>query len=172
MPDLIDKASEISGVEFEYYFVCKTQLWLFSHGLIKSDEDENVKIGRIIHREKYKREKRERSLNRIKFDVMKLGNEYVVYETKKEKVLDAHIWQVKYYLYQLSKLVNLPVKGILTAPKFRKVITLSNDDIKFIEQTLEEIKNVKQLRDPPAPIKQIRCKKCAYRTFCFGDEYE
>lgn len=172
MINALDSIKEISGVEFEYYFVCKTQLWLFSHGLIKSQEDENVKIGRLLHKNKYKREMKEKSLNRVKFDVVKLGNEYIVYETKKEKVLEAHIWQLKYYLYQLNKTTGIPVRGILTAPKFRKVVVLSNDDILFIEQILNDIKKIKQLPDPPLPIKQIRCKKCAYRMFCFGDKYE
>jgi CRISPR-associated exonuclease Cas4 len=103
---------------------------------------------------------------------MKLGKEYVIYETKKQRVLDAHIWQLKYYIYQLSKIVKAPVKGILVAPKFRKILTISNEDIKFIDKKLEEIMNLKSLPDPPIPVKNVYCKKCAYRTFCWSDKYE
>ena len=163
---------QVSGVEFEYYHVCKTQLWLFSHNLIKSDDDENVKVGRILHEERYKREKKDRSLFRSRFDVIKFKDKYVVYERKKEKLLKAHEYQLLYYLFQLHLITNSEVEGVLIAPGTRKILKLTDEIKKKIINDLTEIIKIKKLPDPPPPKKIKRCAKCAYRTFCFGDEYE
>ncbi|MEM4360581.1 MAG: CRISPR-associated protein Cas4 [Candidatus Anstonellaceae archaeon] len=168
----MDLISKISGVEFCYFFICKTQFWYFTHGLIKSDEDENVKIGRLVHENRYKREKREKELFRSKFDVVRLGNEYVIYEVKKGVILEQNIMQLKFYMYEIYKTTGLIAKGIITSPGNRKILTLSEKDIKEIEESLREIEKLKYQKDPPQPIKRDICKKCAYRTFCFGDEGE
>lgn len=162
---------EVSGVEFEYYFVCKTQLWLFSHNIQKTEDDENVKIGKLIHQNIYKRGFRDRSIARTKFDVIRRGDVYTVYERKKNKILPAHEWQLKYYLYTL-RINGIKSVGILIAPGYRKIIHLRKEDIKTIEEVKAEIRKIISLPNPPVPKKIGRCKNCAYHLFCFGDEDE
>ncbi len=161
----------VSGVELEYYFVCPTMLWLYSHNLINANEDEIVKDGKVLHESGYKRDKKEVHLNRSVFDVVKLGNEYVVYERKRSKLLKAHELQLKFYLFQLH-LKGIKAKGVLIAPGSRKVVVLTALDISTLENAVDEIKKIKTMEDPPKPKKIRRCQKCAYRMFCFGDEGE
>lgn len=166
------KYDDVSGTEFNYFFVCKTQLWYLSHSLIKSDEDENVKIGRLVHEIKYKSERKERPLFRSKFDVVKLNNRYVIYEYKKSAIKDSHIKQLKFYLYSLKKQTDAEVQGILISPGKRIFVSLSSEDFNEIDSTINEIHQIKKSKFPPKPVKIPTCKKCGYRSFCWGDTYE
>ncbi len=49
--------SKINGTQINYYFICKTKLWLFSHNIQLEDEHENVKLGKFLHETSFKREK-------------------------------------------------------------------------------------------------------------------
>ena len=49
--------SKINGTQINYYFICKTKLWLFSHNIQLEDEHENVKLGKFLHENSFKREK-------------------------------------------------------------------------------------------------------------------
>jgi CRISPR-associated exonuclease Cas4 len=169
---MVFEFSDVSGVEFCYFFVCDTQLWLFSHGLIKSDEDENVKLGRILYSNRYKKEKREREVFRSKFDVIKIGEEYLIYELKKYAILSSNILQLKFYMYQIHLLTGLSVKGIISAPGKKYFVNLTSEDISFINESINKIKEIKNLSEPPKPTFKPICKKCGYRNFCFGDRYE
>ncbi len=159
---------DISGVEYEYYFVCPTMLWLYSHGLIKANEDENIKEGKIIHENIYKREKREVEIGRSKFDVLKLKDKYIVYERKKSKIFRGQTHQLKFYLYQLY-LKGINAEGFLIVPGKRIHVLLRDKDKEEIKVNLLEIKRIKNSPNPPKPIKKKICNKCAYRDFCFGD---
>ena len=48
--------NKINGTQINYYFICKTKLWLFSHN-IQLEQSENVKLGKILHEDSFKREK-------------------------------------------------------------------------------------------------------------------
>jgi CRISPR-associated exonuclease Cas4 len=163
---------DISGVEFQYYFVCPTQLWLFSHNIIKSNEDENVKIGKRMHEEGYKREKKEKQLARSKFDIVKISTGYIVYERKKQRILESNINQLKFYLFVLSQVTNSKVNGVLIAPSKRIPVQLNEHDYKFIENAINEIRRIKSLKSPPLIVKKPICKRCGYRNFCFSGEYD
>lgn len=49
--------NKLSGLQINYYFICKTKLWLYSHGISLELESENVKLGIILHEDSFKREK-------------------------------------------------------------------------------------------------------------------
>ncbi|BCS90758.1 MAG: CRISPR-associated protein Cas4 [Candidatus Micrarchaeota archaeon] len=163
--------NDISGVEVQYYFTCKTELWLFSHQILYTNEDENVLIGRLLHESKYKRKKKELSINRSKLDVFNV-DPYLIYELKKSKITEGDIYQLKFYLYQVYLATNKKPKGVIITKGFRRLIELSDEDIKTIESALEDIKIIKSLDVPPKPEYKKICRLCSYRRFCFGDIYE
>ena len=161
---------KISGVEIQYFFTCKTQLWLFAHHINVSDDSEDILIGREIHKYKYERELKEVVLGRVKLDVLRTKDGVTVIERKKAKITRGDVWQLKYYLYLLKK-QGLEAKGVLVVPGKRSVVYLSAEDVRVLEKSLKEIEDIIALPSPPKPVKSKYCKKCAYKQFCFaGDE--
>ena len=97
----------------------------------------------------------------------------VVHEIKKSsKLHEAHIWQVKYYLYVLENNGIKGVRGILEYPKERKTeeVLLSSIDIEHIKEMEIEIKKIIDSKTVPDRIKKSRCKNCSYFDFCFISE--
>lgn len=41
-----------------YYFICKREVWLMGHEITPFQDDPFLEIGRILHSEVYKREKK------------------------------------------------------------------------------------------------------------------
>lgn len=169
MLELID--SKVTGTQIAYNIVCSRKLWLFTHQIEMEKFSEYVEIGKIISEQYYKREKKEILIgDTIKVDFLKIGDEVIVNEIKKSKKLeDAHIWQVKFYIYTLQKLGINSKKGIIRYPKLmRKVeIEFTEEDRKIIENMLSEIIKIKNYEKPPAVINKKYCKKCAYYEFCY-----
>ena len=48
-----DKTQNVTGTQINYYFICKTKLWLFSHHIQMEHENEDVQIGKLIHDTRY-----------------------------------------------------------------------------------------------------------------------
>lgn len=169
MIDLIE--SRITGTQIAYYIVCKRKLWLFSHQIEMEKYSDHVSIGKLISEESFKREKfKEIEIGgTIKIDFIKVGNEIIVNEVKKSKKLeDAHIWQVKYYIYSLRKLGVNCNKGIIHYPKLMRKIEIElkeKDEVK-IERISKEIANLKNEKIP-SKINAKYCKTCAYYQFCY-----
>jgi CRISPR-associated exonuclease Cas4 len=111
-------------------------------------------------------------LSGIKIDFYDAKNK-VIHEIKKSpKLHEAHIWQLKYYIYILEKSGIDGVSGILEYPKERKteevfLFSIDIDIIKEIESEIEEIINSDKA--PAIEIKK-RCKNCSYYDFCFVNE--
>jgi CRISPR-associated exonuclease Cas4 len=164
------KSLEYTGSQINYYFVCKRKLWYFSNNIEMERESGNVSLGKLLHKQSYKREKKEIEVDgKIKIDFVK--NDAVISEVKKsDKLEDSHIWQLKYYLYYLktNKMVN-NVTGKIHYPKLKKVmdVFLEEDDVEKLKGIFESIKKVLE-NELPEKIEEKRiCKKCAYYEFCF-----
>lgn len=160
---------EVSGTMFYYYFVCKRKLWFFSNEIQLENENEDVKLGKLIDDNSYSREEKHILIdNTINIDFIKDWK--ILHEIKKQKSIEkAGIWQVKYYLYFLKKRGIYLEKGILDYPKLKKreEIFLSEEDEKEIEKVLENIKEIIQEEKPPKLEKLKICKKCAYFEYCY-----
>lgn len=170
MLDLIEE--KITGTQVAYYIVCKRKLWLFSHQIEMEEFSDYVLIGKIISEESFKREKfKEVSFgDTLKIDFLKVKDEIIVHEVKKSRRLEeAHIWQVKFYIYSLKKMGINSKRGIIHYPKLMKKIDveLNKDDEREIETAILEIKKIKNLKNPPEVINKPYCKRCAYYNFCF-----
>ncbi|MGA1824534.1 MAG: CRISPR-associated protein Cas4 [bacterium] len=94
--------SQITGTEFNYYYICHRKLWLFSHHINMEQESDNVFLGKLIDENSYPREKKEILIDGIiKLDFI---DEKTVHEVKKSKKMqEAHKGQVLYYIYYLRQ---------------------------------------------------------------------
>ncbi len=159
---------KITGIMFYYYFVCKRKLWLFSKDISFEEENENVILGKLLDESSYSKEEKHIMIDEtINIDFLKRWE--VLHEVKKSKnIEEASIWQVKYYLYFLKN-KNIDVKkGIIDYPKIKEIqeVTLEEEDIKKIENILEEIKIILTSESPPTFKKLPICKSCAYFEYC------
>jgi len=159
----------ITGVMISYYFICQTKLWLFAHNITMEHENENVRIGKEIHKSSYNRENKEIELPGIKLDFLKRGKKLEVHEVKKSKKMkDADRYQVLYYLYELHKR-GVEAIGVLNYPLIREILKIEPSEEDFIEMEgiLRDIKRIVSGPYIPPVYKKI-CRKCAYFEFCFG----
>lgn len=168
----IEETNDVTGTLVSYYFVCHRKLWLHAKGLDLENAIENVNVtkGKILHNTRYSREKkRDIQIDNIKIDFLKYGDKIVVHEIKKSKKLEeAHIWQLKYYLYLLrQKNVNCDT-GIINYPSSMKKIEvkITEEDEATLKRIIPEIKKI--INSPVIPKMQRKsfCKKCAYWDFC------
>lgn len=81
----------ITATQLNYYFVCKRKLWLFSHQINMEQNSELVSLGKLLHENSYKREKKEIQIGPIKIDF--IGKDGVIHEIKKTPSVEkAHLW--------------------------------------------------------------------------------
>lgn len=102
---------EVNGTMINYYFICKTKLWLFSHNIQLENESDNVMIGRYLHENSYKRDNEQMIDNLIAIDfIRKNGDTYEIHEIKKSnKMKKAHVYQLLFYMYIFTKIKILTI---------------------------------------------------------------
>lgn len=161
----------ITGVKVNYYHVCETKLWLFSHNINLEKESDNVAIGKMLHEDRYKKNSKNITIDGISIDFVKTGKKLEIHEVKKSKKIDvADRAQLLFYLYFLKKR-GIDAAGVLNYPLLNKTdkIELTPEDEAITEKDIENIKNI-VLGPMPSPEHKRICSKCAYKEFCFcGD---
>lgn len=161
----------ITGVKVNYYHICKTKLWLFSHNINLEKENDSVAIGKMLHEDRYKKNYKNITIDGISIDFMKAGTILEIHEIKKSKKMDeADKAQLSFYLYYLKK-KGFEATGVLNYPLLNKVerIELSPEDEIYIERDIEDIRKI-VLGSIPSPERKKICLKCAYQEFCFCGE--
>ena len=160
--------NKITGIHIYYYFVCHRKLWYFANELSFEDENENVRIGKIIDDTAYKAQKKHIMIdNTINIDY--ISEHRLLHEVKKSrKVEEAGIWQIKYYLYYLKKRGAEGLSGKIDYPLLKQSINieLCEADEVYIEKIIDEIKSIVSLPIAPSEDKKDFCKSCAYYEFC------
>lgn len=160
---------EITGVMVYYYKVCDRKLWYFYHEIQMEQDNENVKIGKILDEGSYKRDDKHININNV-INIDFIRSQGILHEIKKsKKIEDASILQVKYYLYYLQKRDVKGIKARIDYPLLKKNLELELDetDIKEIEVILEKIRKIVEKEKPPELKKKNICKSCAYYDLCF-----
>lgn len=166
---------QITGTHFNYYLICHRKLWLFAHHVQMESTSDAVAEGKFIHESTYMQRNsnfRELEIGGIKIDFYDTVNK-VIHEVKKSaKLEDAHVWQLKYYMYVLTQAGIEGVTGILEYPKQRQKeeILLSERDVAEIQTMQNEIEQIIQHSDCPSVINKPLCKRCAYYDFCYANE--
>lgn len=162
---------KINGTQINYYFICKTKLWLFSHNIQLEHESENVKLGKLLHDDSFKREKDFLIDNLINVDFIKLTDSVEIHEVKKTQKMDkSHEYQLLYYMHYLKNEKDIEnIKGYLDYPKNRKKkeVFLTKEKEEELIEIIEDIDKINS-KEMPQPQKSKICRKCAYFEFCFS----
>ncbi|WP_099469955.1 CRISPR-associated protein Cas4 [Konateibacter massiliensis] len=159
---------QITGVMVYYYAVCKRKLWYFYHEVTMEHDNENVQIGKIIDEGTYLRDDKHINIDNV-INIDFIRSKKVLHEIKKSnKIEEASILQVKYYLDYLKQR-GVEVTAKIDYPLLKKTIevVLNDDDIVELEAVLLEIQNVVSHECPPTINKKSICKKCAYHDLCY-----
>lgn len=158
----------ITGVKVNYYHVCETKLWLFSHNINLERENDSVAIGKMLHEDHYKRNLKNITIDGISIDFVKAGKKLEIHEVKKSKKMDAADKnQLLFYLYYFKK-KGIEAIGILNYPLLNKTEKIELDPGReiSIEKDIEGIRKI-VLGSMPFPERKKICLKCAYQEFCF-----
>lgn len=133
-------------------------------------ENENVKIGKIIDETTYAQEEKHITIDNV-VNIDFIRQKGIVHEIKKSrKIEEAGIWQVKYYLYYLKCKGLSGIKAKIDYPLLRQTldIELSEDDEEKIKNILQEIEVITGGAIPPLADEKIRiCRSCAYHDLCY-----
>lgn len=168
----LDPASlRVGGTEVNYFHICRTKLWLFSHGMEMERTSDRVDLGRVMHEESYTRARHKEllidDLLRIDFDEAS----GVIHEMKLSKVFeDAHRYQLLYYLYYLKQKGVEGLTGEINYPRQKRTqkVNLTPELETEIAAMVIEIQAIKRSDTPPAPLRAGHCKKCSYEEFCWA----
>jgi len=141
-----------------------------AHELNPNQEDPFLEIGRLLHQDTYRREKKEITVGNMKIDLIKRRDgETVVGEVKKSSRFErSATMQLIFYLYRLKQR-GINAKGELLIPKEKKKISveLTPDIEDELKQTFHHIKEIINQDNPPEPVKNKYCSNCAYKEFCW-----
>lgn len=164
--------NDISGEQINYYFICKTKLWLFSHKIEMEHSSDLVLFGKYLDEKTYKKEKEDFIINnKIQIDFIKKGKFIELHEIKKSQTMEkAHRFQLLYYIYYLKKHKNIDnIIGYINYPTVRKKVQveLNNENKIQLEEILKDIVNIVN-SNIIKPQKSQICMNCAYFEFCFS----
>ena len=166
---------KITATHINLYHVCHRELWLHANEIRMEHTSDIVYEGKQLHEQSYPQRAdkyTEIELDGIKIDFYDSVNK-VVHEIKKsDKLEQAHIAQVKYYIFKLEQNGINGVTGILEYPKLRQTekVFLSDEDRKLIPTWEKDIEAIVASENCPSLIKKGICKSCSYFDFCFVEE--
>ncbi|MCG2828249.1 CRISPR-associated protein Cas4 [Methanothermobacter sp. K4] len=161
----------VRGLQINYYFICRTKLWFFSHNIQMERESELVKLGRLLHEESYSREKKELIIDDlIAADFVKRKDCLEVHEVKKSNTMEeAHRFQLIYYLFYLKHVKGIEnLKGFIDYPALKKrtEVSLNDEDVEELKNVIKDIDGIIR-GPPPAPQRKPICRSCAYFELCW-----
>lgn len=165
----------ITGTHFNYYHICHRKLWLFSHSIQMEHTSDLVTEGKLIHETSYPQRSskyEEVAMDGIKVDFYDAKNR-VIHELKKSnKKEEAHLWQLKYYIYVFEQNGIEGVTGILEYPKLRLTdeLVLSSIDRQQIVEKTDCIQQIIKTDLCPTTIAKSKCTNCSYYDFCYAGE--
>ncbi|MCS7014389.1 MAG: CRISPR-associated protein Cas4 [Chloroherpetonaceae bacterium] len=163
--------AHLTGTKINYYFVCKRKLWLFSNQIEMEQESDLVAQGKLISETTYPDKCHELDIDGVMvldFADLQSG---VIHEIKKsDKMEEAHLWQVKFYLWHLKSKGLNGLRGELDYPKLKRrvSVTLTENDCQALERIAADIAALERQATPPPKIEKKFCKHCAYFELCWA----
>jgi CRISPR-associated exonuclease Cas4 len=163
----------VSGLEVQYYFICKRKLWLYVKDLGIENDNERVAEGKLLHERSYKNVDQKELLIDGQFKIDAIDGEYIREVKISSKMTEADRWQLLFYLYELKKR-GLHLKGLISYTKEKRTeeVILTTQDEERLQEIIEDIECIQELPTPPSVINVPYCRKCAYYDFCYSDEQE
>ena len=173
----------ITATHIKYFRICKRKLWLFSNGINMEQTSDTVYDGKLLQDTSYpqRNEKHTELPVTFTYSGLKLygiidfydARKKVIHETKRSnKIEQAHIWQVKFYLWLLKLNGVEDVTAIIEYPVLRETseVTLTDMDILELEKVLSGIRKVLESDQCPPVIHSKICKSCSYYELCYVAE--
>lgn len=166
----LPQSVKVNATLFSYYILCKRKAWLFIHNITMEKTSPLVEIGKLISQYSYTNQKHEINIdNTIVIDWIDHTNK-IIHEVKKsKKVEEAHIWQVKYYLWYLEQKGLKGYTAIINYPMQRKItkVELEKRDRTIIPAIIKELQTLSTQTKPPEPVRLPICSNCAYFELCW-----
>lgn len=165
----------INATHINLYHVCQRELWLHANGIRMEHTSDVVAEGKLIGESSYPERSgkyTEIEIGGVKIDFYDARNK-IVHEVKKsDSMQNAHVAQVKYYLYKLKQYGVDNATGIIEYPKLRQreLVELKDIDIVQIMQWEKEITAIVQSSSCPPVLSAKICKQCSYYDFCYVRE--
>jgi CRISPR-associated exonuclease Cas4 len=166
-----------TGTHFAYYHICHRKLWLYANGINMEHTSETVSEGKLIHETSY--DERATRYEEVEVGGSKIDFynpvEKVVHEVKKsDSMEEAHVWQVKFYIWLLEQEGIEGVTGIIEYPtmRHREKVTLSAKDKETLLKTIAEVEQITESDECPPRVKKSICRSCSYHDFCWIEEKE
>lgn len=173
----------ITGTHIAYLQTCARKLWLFASGVQMEHTSDIVSDGKLLHETTYTQRNEKHSelllsadykgiVLTAKLDFYNIANS-IIHETKRSnKVEDAHIWQVKFYLWLLLLNGIENATGVIEYPLLRQTqkIELIGADIEILQKIIIKIRHLQQSENCPPVINAKICKSCSYFELCYINE--
>ncbi|GJM36438.1 MAG: CRISPR-associated protein Cas4 [Saprospiraceae bacterium] len=164
-----------TGTHIAYLHLCHRKLWLFANGLNMEQQSVLVAEGKQIDEQSYSQRAdrwQELAIEGIKIDHYDAVRGIVREVKKSRKREDAHLAQLKYYLFVLERNEVAVSHGLLEYPKLRQSeeVYLTDEDRQTIPLWEAEVLRIIDLPACPALVKKGICKRCAYYEFCYVEE--
>lgn len=173
----------ITATHINYLEVCKRKLWLFANGINMEHTSDTVYDGKLLHETSYpqRAERYEEMLISAEYEGITLigqidyfdARNKVIHEIKRsDKVEEAHVRQVKFYLWLLELNGVDGATGILEYPKLRKTdeVLFSDEDRQGLQKSISEIRSLIENESCPPTINAKICRNCSYFDFCYSRE--
>ena len=194
-PKTMNSNLRVGGMLVGYYLLCPRKAWLSMRGIWMEQESDTVALGRLLDEGSYQRSDKHLTIeaeapdgtngrNAAPPPIRLVGKidrtnlrEGVLHETKKSRSCeDAHLWQVRFYLWLLyrngvARADGSPFRGQLDYPLLRRTESVSLDPEHETELavTVKAIHELAGQETPPARLtKRSFCAKCAYEELCYG----
>lgn len=175
----------IGGMLVGYHLVCPRKAWLSMRGLWMEQESEAVAMGRLLDQTSYKRRRRPALIEAEAPDgtplVAKLDGvnlrEGVLHEVKKGRSCeDAHVWQLRFYLWVLRladvlRADGQPLTGQLDYPALRRTepVRLEAEHEAHLETLVAELAALSRADEPPERHpRRAFCRRCAFEDLCYA----
>ena len=159
---------QISGTLINYYTTCKREAWLYVHQIHADQEDDNIRMGKVLSELKEKKSE-DGIFSHLHFD--KLGKQrghLLVTEYKKSmKNPEAARMHLLFYMYLLKTGLGLKeINGKVISGK--KILYVEGNEAAMgeMEGLLTEIVAFVSREVPPVFEENRFCSGCGYRTYC------
>jgi CRISPR-associated exonuclease Cas4 len=164
----------ITPTQLNYYLICPRKLWLFSHHIRMEHTSDLVADGKLTGQTAYKNRAakgKELDLGIAKIDHYEAKTKTVHEVKHSNKKEEAHVAQLKYYLYLLEQAGIEGAKGVLEYPEMRErqEVSLEAADCKELDRWLAEAETIIRSSDCPPLLPRSKCSKCAYYEFCWSE---
>ncbi|MDO9554409.1 CRISPR-associated protein Cas4 [Rhodonellum sp.] len=174
---------QINATLINLYHICKRECWLHSHGITMEHTSDTVYDGKLLHENSYsgRSEKHSEMIVEAIYNGISLtgkvdfydSRQKIIHETKRgNKVEQAHVWQVKFYLWMFQLNGIEGATAILEYPLLRKIdrVELTVDDIRYLIHAVSEIASLKNSDHCPSVINAKICESCSYFELCYVGE--